>query len=203
MCHVVFMAKKSAFPSKLRSRLFTWAEAKRLGVSWNEIQRQLKNGDLERVSLGIYRTPIDDRNEANHTYEEEQFRVATIRLGKPAAVCLVSALVVYGLTDLIPRTVWLLVPAEKHTRFKEVRLFRKRDPKFNIGIIRKDGYWITSIERTLAECLVERRRVGTNTAVEALRKAISEKQTTLSKVLDTAIKLGFADRIRPYIEALA
>ena len=197
------MAKTPAFPNKLRNRLFTWAEAKRLGVSWNEIQRQLKSGGLERVSLGIYRTPIDDRGDANHTYEEEQFRVATIRLGKPSAVCLVSALVVYGLTDLIPRTVWLLVPAEKHTRFKDVRLFRKRDPKFNIGIVKENGYWITSIERTLAECLLERRRVGTNTAVEALRKAIIEKQTTLSKVLDTAIKLGFADRIRPYIEALA
>jgi hypothetical protein len=62
---------------------------------------------------------------------------------------------------------------------------------------------LTSLERTLAECLVERKRIGTNVAVEALRKAITQKKTTPSKVLEAAIQLGFAERIRPYIEAMA
>ena len=43
--------------------------------------------------------------------------------------------------------------------------------------------------------------MGTNVAVEALRAAIAQKKTTLSKVLDMANQLKAADRIRPYIEA--
>ena len=191
------MAKKPGFPISLRNRMFTWADAKRLNVSWNEIQRQLKAGTLERLSRGVYRYPEEDIN------DEDQFRVATLRLGGDSAVCLVSALAFYGLTDIIPRIVWLLVPVEKHTRFTGVRLFRKREPRFNIGIVRHRGYAITSIERTLAESLLERKRIGTNIAAEAIRKAILQKKTTLSKVLDIAIELGFGDRIRPYIEAMA
>lgn len=197
LCHIMFMSKRQALPVKLRNRLFTWKEAKQLGVSWNEVQRQIKNGEIERVSRGVYRVPADDID------EEEQFRIATIRLGENSAVCLISALAFYGLTDVIPRSVWLLVPVEKHTRFKGVRLFRKRVPQFNIGIKHMHGYSITSVERTLAECLLRRKHIGTNIAVEALRNGLSKKQTTLSKVLDTAIKLGFADKIRSYIEAMA
>ncbi|MGK5082055.1 type IV toxin-antitoxin system AbiEi family antitoxin domain-containing protein [Bdellovibrionota bacterium FG-1] len=197
LCHIVFMAKRPVFPQKLQNRLFTWAEAKQLGVSWNEIQRQLKTGGLERMSRGVYRAPAEDIN------DEEQFRIATLRLGGDSAVCLLSALAFYGLTDNIPRAVWLLVPVEKHTRFAGARLFRKREPRFNVGVVREKGYSITSVERTLAECLIERKRIGTNVAVEALRTAIAQKKTTLSNVLDMANQLSAADKIRPYIEAMA
>lgn len=191
------MPPKSPIPAELRNRPFTWAEAKALGVSWNEIQRQLKNGGIERVSRGVYRLPADDID------EEEQFRIATLRVGPDSAVCLISALSWYGLTDSIPKSVWLLVPAERHTRFTGARLFRKRSPKLEIGVLKKDGYSITSIERTLAESLAERKRIGTNIAIESLRRGIKEKKTSLSKVLDAANQLGIAHRILPYVEAFS
>jgi predicted transcriptional regulator of viral defense system len=118
-------------------------------------------------------------------------------------VCLLSALAFYGLTDAIPRAVWLLVPAEKHTRFSGVRLLRKRTPRLEVGIIVKDGYKITSLERTLAESLAEGKRIGVNTGVQALRKALSQKKTKLGKVMDCAIELGIAEKISPYLEALS
>lgn len=191
------MPSKPTLPNEIRNRPFTWAEAKELGVSWNEIQRQLKAGKLERISRGVYRSPAEDID------EEEQFRIATLRVGEDSAVCLLSALAFYGLTDAIPRAVWLLVPADKHTRFTGVRLFRKRTPRLDFGVLSKDGYSITSLERTLTDCLTEKKRLGVNVAIEALRKAIARKKTTLSKVMDTAVQLGQINRIRPYIEALS
>jgi predicted transcriptional regulator of viral defense system len=191
------MPPKSSLPKEIQKRPFTWNEAKELGVSWNDIQRQLKSGKIERISHGVYRVPADDLD------EEEQFRIATLRIGEDSVVCLLSALAYYGLTDAIPRTVWLLVPAERHTRFSGVRLFRKRTPRLDVGIVLEDGYRITSLERTLAESLAEGKRIGVNTGVQALRKALSQKKTTLSKVMNSAIELGVSKKILPYIEALS
>ena len=191
------MPPNSPIPKKIQKTPFSYAEAKAYGVSRNDIQAWLKLGKIERISRGIYRVPAYDFD------EEEQFRVATLRIGKNSAVCLLSALSLYGLTDSIPKGVWLLVPTKKHTRFRGVRLLRKRNPQLNIGIIEEDGYRITSIERTLAESLAERRLLGTNTGIQALRTAIAQKKTKLNKVADMAVKLGIIQKILPYIETFA
>ena len=191
------MPPSRPLPKEIQDKPFTWNEAKALGVSWNHIQLLLKNGVIERLSHNVYRASADD------TSEEDLFRIATLRIGTSSAVCLLSALEYYDLTDAISRAVWLLVPAEKQTRFKGVRLFRKRNPQLEIGIVQKEGYQITSLERTLAECLAEHRRIGVKIAVQALRYAISKKKTTLSKVANAAIHLGVFEKIRPYLEALS
>jgi len=197
LCHAVIMPLKFPIPKEIQKKPFTWAEAKALGVSWNEIQRLLKAGTIERLSRGIYRVTADDID------EEEQFRIATLRAGGESAVCLVSALAHYGLTDAIPRTVWLMVPAEKHLRFTGIKLFRKRSPQFETGVINANGYSITTLERTLAECLTERKRIGSNIAIAAVREATKKKSTSLGKILDMASALKIDKRIRPIIEAMA
>ncbi len=135
--------------------------------------------------------------------EENQFKVATLIVGEPSAICLLSALSVYDLTDEIPRQTWVTVPQSKRTREKSLKILRQVDPQWDIGIHKRNGYAITSIERTIVEAFFYKRMLGSNVAVHALREAVRKKLTTPSKVLDMAKKLGVVHSLLPYLEAMA
>ena len=157
----------------------------------------LKEGTVEQLAHGVYRYAEDDY------LDEDCFRSATLRVGNKSAICMISALVFYDLIDEIPKKTWIMVPFQKRTSHKDLRTFRCRNPKWNIGIEQKTGYSITSIERTLVEALVYKSKLGTALGVTALRKATRMKKTTLKAVMDVAISLDVTHRVRPYIEAIA
>jgi hypothetical protein len=66
------------------------------------------------------------------------------RFGDSVAVCLLSALAFHGLTDEIPKKVWLLVPENKHSAHRDIRLLRSRNPHWKMGIDAQNGYRITN-----------------------------------------------------------
>lgn len=135
--------------------------------------------------------------------DEERYRIASLRCGLPSAICLVSALEYHHLTDHISKHVWVLVPSSKRTSLKELRLLRSREPQWDIGIKKTQKYWITTPERTIVDCLIHRRLIGNQVALEALKKAISQKKVKPGNVLDMAKKMGVEHRVLPYIEALS
>jgi predicted transcriptional regulator of viral defense system len=184
-------------PSKLREKPFTSSQAAKLGLSFYELRKLVSQGVIEQVARGIYRTAGDDIG------EEEQYRIATLRVGTPSAICLISALSHFNLTDTIPKKTWIMVPGHKRTVDRRLKLFRARDPNWKIGIEKHDGYFITTIERTLVDCLAHRSRLGTQIGIEALRRAITTKKTTLGKIMEMAAQLEVGHRILPYIEALS
>jgi predicted transcriptional regulator of viral defense system len=116
---------------------------------------------------------------------------------------LISALFQYGLTDTIPKKTWIMVPAIKRSQHSILKLQRIKDPRWNTGIVEQNGYCITSIERTVVEALCARNRIGTQIAIEALRKAVNSKKTSLAKIMSMAKQLDVIHRILPYIEALS
>ena len=188
-----------ALPKKLHSRPFTWAEAKALGLTQYAVQQLLDKGTIERLSRGIYRskTYID-------LPEEDQYNAVLLRVGQPSAICLISALAYYHLTDVIPKKTWVLVNANKITAQKDIRLWRRRNPNWNVGVKTMDGLAITTVERTLVECLRYSNLVGGPSLVlSAVRLALGEKKTTMSDLLKMSEKLGAKKRILPYLEALS
>jgi predicted transcriptional regulator of viral defense system len=184
-------------PSRLREKPFTLSQAAELGVSRYRLLKLVSEGRVEQLARGIYRVSKGDIN------EEDQYRAAALRVGEPSAICLISALAQYGLTDVIPKKTWILVPNSKRTAYPDLKLLRTRNPEWHIGIERRDGYSITSLERTIVDCLNYRTKIGTQIGIEALRKATNSKKTTLGRVFDVAVKLGVAHRIRSYVEALS
>jgi predicted transcriptional regulator of viral defense system len=184
-------------PSKLRGKPFTLSQAAALGVNRYRLGKLRSEGAVEQLARGIYRAASGD------IHEEDQYRVATLRVGTPSAICLVSALSHYGLTDAIPRKTWIMVDHAKRTVHPDLKLLRVRAPEWSLGIDRRDGYSITDLERTIVDSLVYRAKIGTPIGIGALRKAIISKRTTVGRVLSTALQLGVDHRIRPYIEALS
>lgn len=174
------------------------AELKRLGINRRALQHLIKNGYVERVARGIYRRTLRTAE-----LEEDRYAVAIASCGQPSSICLISALEHYHLTDQIAKKIWVLVPASKRSGVKELRLFRSRNPHWNVGINKTAGYWITSLERTLVDCLVHRRIVGSQIALEALKRALTRKQVKLTAVIDVARAMKVDHRVLPYLEAFA
>lgn len=189
------MSRKAGL-SQIGAMPFTTRDLKRLGLLPNDLRRLLRNGEVLRIGRGVYQVTSSDLD------EENQFRGATKRIRGPSAVCLLSALSFYNLTDEIPRKVWLMVEATRRSYQRDIRLFRSRDPRWKVGIDDADGYRITNVERTIVECLVHQKKLG-DLGIEALKRAVKDKKTQLGRVMDMAKKLDVAHRVLPYIQALS
>ena len=213
--------------NQLSKRPFSTKEAVAQGISKSFLTRMIKSGVLERLSWGVYQvsdTVLNGRglgdgsgfgmgsgSGAGHgdgsggneySEQEKQYIAVTLRCGTPSAICLLSALEHYHVTDEIARQVWVLVPDSKRVTAKDLRLVRSRDPKWDVGIQKTKDYWITTIERTLVDCLLYRRLMGHQVSLAALKQALAQKKVRLGQVYDVANSLGVAHRIRPIVEAL-
>lgn len=184
-------------PQGLQHKAFTFREASEDGLTQYAIRQLLEAGAIERVERGLYRATGEDISEI------EAHRSAIKKVGERAAVCLLSALSHYELTDTIPKQVWLMVPAEKRTKSPNIKLYRARDPKWKIGVLTEDGYPITSLERTIVDSLTLKSIISPRLGIDALKRAIAEKKTTASAILKMSDELGVKHRILPYIEALS
>ncbi len=182
-------------PKNLAVRPFSLNEALATGLTKYAVKKLLKQGRLERISHGIYQAADKAMFEL-----EDQYRSATLRCGRPSAICLLSALEHYHLTDLIPNKTWIMVPNEKRISASELKLVRLRKPHWKIGIRKVRGYWITSIERTLIECLLQKRLISTTEALSSIKQALAGKKTTLNNLFEIARKIGALNRVLPYIQ---
>ena len=195
MSHFIYYMRK--IPTKLKKRPFTYQQAVAEGLNLRSFRKLVADGAFEQVARGVYLPSKPDYS------EEDQYRVATLIVGTPSSICLISALSHYDLTDIIPKKTWIMVPNTKRSQSTELKLQRLRNPDWQIGIAKCDGYSITTIERTVVDAICAKAKIGTQVAVEALRKSTQSKQTTLSKIMNTAKQLGVLHRILPYIEALS
>lgn len=182
---------------KLKGNTFSRKQIEDLGLTGNHIQELLKSGHIARLNRGVYQIAGENLS------DDEIFHAASIRIKGRSAICLLSALAHYNLTDVIPKKTWLMVDEKTHSSHKDLRVCRTRNPNWKIGIVENKNYSIASIERALVDCLVYKKIVGTNVAISAIKNAIREKKTTLSKVAKMSQLLGVEHRIFQYIESLA
>lgn len=183
--------------NKLPKRPFSYQEALKLGIGQHVIKKMMVQNLIERISHGIYQHSARSSNDS-----EDLYRAATLRCGILSCVCLLSALEYHHLTDQIAKKVWMLVPAAKRIAVPELRLIRSRCPRWDIGIKKTKGYWITTLERTLIDCLLYRRMVGSQVALAALKQAVAQKKVKPGRICDVAKSMGVEHRIRPYLEVL-
>ncbi|MGE3757576.1 MAG: type IV toxin-antitoxin system AbiEi family antitoxin domain-containing protein [Pseudobdellovibrionaceae bacterium] len=180
---------------KIGNKPITSKELERLGIPRTAIQTLTKEEKLLRIGRGVYQLPSVELD------NESLYRAATKRINGQSAVCLMSALSHYNLTDEIPKQTWLLVNIDSRSTHKDIRLYRSNNPHWKIGIVKADGYKITSLERTIVDAIILKKRFGT-LGIQALKKALREKLTTASKIMDMATKFGADERVLPYLEAL-
>lgn len=166
------------------------------------LTRLLRQGQLERVSRGVYR-PVDMPVTEHHTLAVVAKRVPGV------VICLLSALRFHGLTTQAPVDVWVAI--DRSTRWPAVnnlplRVFRFSGPAYRQGIERHviEGVTVqvTSPAKTVTDCFKYRHKIGLDIALEALRQGWRERRFTLDELMEMARVCRVANVMRPYLQAI-
>ena len=178
------------------------SEFKAAGVTAATVSRMLEKGEVVRLARGLYQfsdAPLD----ANHSLAEAAKRVPK------GVVCLVSALAFHGLTDQLPRAVWVAIgtkdwaPKEGMPPIRIVR-FTEALLKDDVISVRIEGVSVRvfDVAKTIADCFRHRRTIGQTVALEGLQEALRQGMATPSEIARHAKRGGVSTVIRPYLEAL-
>lgn len=182
------------------ARLF---EIREEGITAATVSRLVENGVVIRLGRGLYQL-ADASLDAHHNLAEAAKRAPK------GVVALTSALAFHGLTDQIPRRVWMaLGPKDWAPVVDEppLRIVRFSEPYLSSGVsvhkIEGVGVRIYDVPKTIADLFRHRRRVGLSVAIEGLREALRQRRATPAALARAAALGGVEKIMRPYLEALA
>ena len=172
------------------------------GVSAATISRAVRSGEILRLGRGLYGLP----DSAPHTHET---LIEVAKRAPRAVICLTSALAFHGLTDQLPRRVWIAIGAkdwEPKITYPKIRTVRFREPYFSGGVEEHQMGGATirmySIPKSLADAFRNRRLVDRSVAIEALKTAVEQRKATPSAIAEAARTYGAWNQMRPYLEAV-
>lgn len=177
-------------------------ELREAGISPQTIARAVVTGEIERISRGIY------QKRGSEIEENQILAEAAIRVPK-GVIALVSALAFHGLTDQMPRRIWMAIgtsdwapvqsyPPMRMVRFAE-RYLRQGVENHMIAGLEVPIY---SVPKTLADLFRNSKLVDRSVAVEGLRAAIEQRKATPSAIAQGAKAGGAWKVMQPYLEAL-
>lgn len=172
------------------------------GVTRTAIQRALAGGLIERIGRGLYQLPDADIG--------ADASLAEIAKQAPNAVlCLVSALAFHGLTDQLPRKVWIAVGKDQWVpkiAYPPVRVVRFREPYFSYGIethsIGGIDLKVYSVAKTIADAFRNPSLIDRSVAIEALKSALALRKATPAEIMSAAAANRASRKVAPILEAL-
>ncbi len=178
------------------------AELRSAGVTAATVSRMARAGEVIRLARGLYQLP-DAPFDTSHSLAE-----AAKRLPK-GVVCLVSALTFHGLTDQLPKKVWMAIGKKdwapkpdgmpiRVIRFTESLLAQSVETHVIEGVPVK----VFGVAKTIADCFRHRNKVGLSVAIEGLQEALRQRKASPAEIARHAERGGISTVIRPYLEAL-
>ena len=178
------------------------AEIRRAGITAATVSRLEREGVVTRLGRGLYQLAATSP-EANHSLAEAAKRVPK------GVICLVSALAFHGITDQMPRRIWIAIgPKDWKPKVDHppLRIVRFADTFLSDGVetheIEAVSVPIFSVAKTIADIFRHRRSVGVDVAVQSLKEALRQHKATPSEISAAAIRGGVWKTLRPYLEAL-
>ena len=178
------------------------AELRSVGVTAATVSRMERDGEVIRLARGLYQIS-DAPLEKDHSLAE-----AAKRLPK-GIVCLVSALAFHGLTDQLPKKVWLAIgkkdwaPRSDGMPIRVVRFTeRLLAESVETHMIESVPVKVFGVAKTVADCFRHRNKIGLSVAIEGLQEALRQRKATPAEIVHQAEHGGVSTVIRPYLEAL-
>jgi len=178
------------------------AELRAAGVTAATVTRMANDGEVVRLARGLYQL-ADAELHAQHSLAEAAARVPK------GIICLTSALAFHGLTDQLPRKVWIAIGVSDwapEPSSPPLRIVRMTNALLGDGVethtIEGVRVKIFSIAKTIADCFRHRRSVGLSVALEGLQEALRQRKVTPATMKRQAMRSGVATVVRPYLEAL-
>jgi predicted transcriptional regulator of viral defense system len=177
------------------------AEIRRAGITAATVSRLEREGFVTKLGRGLYQL-ADAAPDGNHSLAEAAKRVPK------GVICLVSALAFHGITDQMPRRVWIAIgPKEWKPQidYPPLRIVRFADKFLRDGVETHDiegvSVPIFGVAKTIADIFRHRQSVGTDVAVPALKEALRQRKATPSEISACAMQSGVWNALRPYLEA--
>ena len=178
------------------------ADLRAAGVTAATMTRMANDGEVVRLARGLYQL-ADAELDAQHSLAEAASRVPK------GIICLTSALAFHGLTDQLPRKVWIAIGVRDwapEPSSPPLRIVRMTNALLGDGVethtIENVRVKVFSIAKTIADCFRHRRSVGLSIALEGLQEALRQRKVTPATMSRQAAKSGVATVMRPYLEAL-
>jgi len=151
---------------------FTAAQARARGFSWERLSVNADTGKFLRVSQGVYRLT----HFPGSAFED--LFIAHLKLGPNSVISHESALLVYGLSDVLPEEIHLIVPRTASRRHKGIHIHTNQLKPDEVTT--REGLPITTVARTIADAAIS------HLPEEQVRQAIEE---ALDRGLVTAEEL--------------
>lgn len=173
-----------------------------IGLSAATIARAANSGDVLRLGRGLYTMP------GTHLDTNESL-IEIAKYAPKAVVCLTSALAFHGLTDQLPRRIWIAIGAKDwkpRITYPSTRTVRFREPCFSEGVeehrLKGAAVRMYTIPKSLADAFRNQRLVERSLAIEALKSVFEQRKASPSSIAEAARQFGAWNQMRPYIEAV-
>ena len=174
-----------------------------LGADPSWLHLLAKQGELERVGRGIYRSTKGP---------EASQHLALAELSKqiPAGtVCLLSALNFHGIGTQLPYESWMALPAGSWVPKRPawpLRILHFSGDAYSEGveihIIDGVPVRIYGVEKTVTDCFKFRNKLGLDVALEALREGRRKKSFSMDELWRYAKICRVSRVMKPYLESL-
>ena len=159
-----------------------------------------RNGEIERVSRGVYRVPA--------SFEDEMFSFQARY--KSSIFSHETALYLHDLTDRNPLSYSITVPVGYHSiSLKEsgYKIFYLNRNLFDLGVISMKSphgneIRTTNLERTICDVLRSRNQIDVQFVNEALKKYVIHKDRNIDLLYGYAKQFRIQKIVREYIEVL-
>jgi len=172
------------------------------GITSTAIARLERDGEVVRLARGLYQLPNAELDE-NHSLAE------AAKLIPKGVICLTSALAFHGLTDQMPPKVWMAIGSKAwlpRVTYPPLRFARFSTSQLHGGVeehlIEEITVQVFGIAKTISDLFRYRQTVGINVALEGLRRALRQRETTPAEISKYAIERGVWKVMEPYLAAL-
>ena len=172
------------------------------GASRSMLAQLVQDGQLQRVSRGLYSLP-------NQPPSEHQ-SLAEVAVKSPQGViCLISALRFHEVTTQQSSEVWLAIPHKGHPPkidYPPLHIVHMSGDAMGQGvetiIVAGTSLKVFNVAKTVADCFKFRNKIGLDVALEALREAWHGKRANMDELWRYAQICRVANVMRPYMELL-
>jgi predicted transcriptional regulator of viral defense system len=178
------------------------SRAIKLGIPEYVIYEMAHSGEVIKESRGLYRL-AETRPLGNPDFVQVSLLIPK------GVLFLISALYFHELTTQIPHYVYVALPQSiKKTRinYPPVKFFYRSDRQYLAGIheytIDGVGVRIYDKEKTIADCFMFRKQIGSDIALEALKEYMRQPSPNTHLLIEYARINRVEKLIRPYIETL-
>lgn len=183
-------------------KIYSTKELMDLGLTYYKIKQMVLSGNLTKLNKSYYE---------NDDYQEDDNDLFYVSAYTPdGVVCLMSAAVYYNLTTFIPDSVDVAIPKKRKITtlpdWPKFQLYYFDGLKYELGIekitIGENEFKIYSVEKTVADVVNYRNKIGIEETKEILKNYLSKGNRNLNLLIKYSKQLKCYDILSTYLEVL-